>query len=659
MAEPTETSRFSSTFLADLRSGDASRLEAAFARGERTTVVDSGGNTPLMWSAVYGDVRCMKLLIKQGAEVNATNAFGATALMRSAFDYEKVCLLVERGAQVNTRSSLGNSALMLAARPAESHRVVEFLLSHGADARATNAWGATALMAAAAGGDDASVPALLAHGADPNAQPATNIMGFILGGDRSALMWAAYRGDVKISKLLIDAAADVNGEGFAGTPLSQAAWANSSLEAQLLLQRGARVDYVSHGDSFTPLHWAASSDEGDPGLVNLLLKNGADPNKSGGEAVDAFVDVPQTPLLLARHRGETSIVAALMAAGATNNTAETSILDAPVRCSLPEHVESAAFRSAVAQAIPPLQETSIESKRAFVNHSSHQDCTSCHQQFVPMAALGSAKKIEVPIDLESERELIAMVGQGDLKNTEVDWEPLFHPEPVYSKGYALFAYGAEELPANQVTDAWVHHLALLQSKAGRWCSNLPRPPIQTGDIGATALAIHALQSYALPGRKAEFARRVERARQWLQKESPVTHEGRVFQLLGLAWAGESSERLDKLAKALLAHQNADGGWSQLATLKSDAYATGEAVFALHTAAHIPVSGSALERGRRFLLSTQLEDGTWHVHRRAFPFQPTMKSGFPHGRDSWISAAASSWAVMALSLEDATRMASSN
>src|SRR5262249_1235438 len=31
----------------------------------------------------------------------------------------------------------------------------------------------------------------------------------------------------------------------------------------------------------------------------------------------------------------------------------------------------------------------------------------------------------------------------------------------------------------------------------------------------------------------------------------------------------------------------------------------------------------------------------------FPFQPTMESGFPHHRDSWISAAATSWAVLAL------------
>jgi hypothetical protein len=36
-----------------------------------------------------------------------------------------------------------------------------------------------------------------------------------------------------------------------------------------------------------------------------------------------------------------------------------------------------------------------------------------------------------------------------------------------------------------------------------------------------------------------------------------------------------------------------------------------------------------------------------VARRAFPFQPTINSSFPHHRDSWISTAATSWAVMAL------------
>jgi len=43
----------------------------------------------------------------------------------------------------------------------------------------------------------------------------------------------------------------------------------------------------------------------------------------------------------------------------------------------------------------------------------------------------------------------------------------------------------------------------------------------------------------------------------------------------------------------------------------------------------------------------LEDGTWFVPTRAFGFQRYFETGFPHGRSQFISAAATSWAVIAL------------
>jgi len=132
---------------------------------------------------------------------------------------------------------------------------------------------------------------------------------------------------------------------------------------------------------------------------------------------------------------------------------------------------------------------------------------------------------------------------------------------------------------------------------------------------------------------------------------PENNEGRAYQILGLAWAGEPARKLQPLARALLAEQRDDGGWAQLPGTKSDAYATGQALYALRIGAGASVLQPEVERGLRYLLTTQLEDGTWHVRRRAFPFQPTMNSGFPHGRDSWISAAATSWAVLALSLPE--------
>jgi len=244
-----------------------------------------------------------------------------------------------------------------------------------------------------------------------------------------------------------------------------------------------------------------------------------------------------------------------------------------------------------------------------------------------------------------------MVREGELKNDEVDWQALFHPDAVQTKGYELLGFASAELPADKTTDSWVHHLAAIQGPGGQWYNNLPRPPLQTGDIGATALAVHALQRYPLPGRQVEFAKQVNSARQWLWTAKPQNNDSRIYQLLGLAWAGESPRNLQSLAKALIAEQHSDGGWSQTPGLNSDAYATGQAVYALRIAGGLDNSHPVVGRGVRFLLQTQLEDGTWHVRRRAFPFQPTMNSGFPHGRDSWISAAGTSWAVMALGLSE--------
>src|SRR5262249_10935140 len=152
----------------------------------------------------------------------------------------------------------------------------------------------------------------------------------------------------------------------------------------------------------------------------------------------------QTPRMLAQHRGESPILAALDAAGATNvgSARAPAPTAAPAR-QAPDRLDAAALRSAMGRALEPLQFSSIESKQEFVRHSSHQDCTSCHQQYLPMAAIGLAKKRQVPVNSESEKELLKIVRAGELKNPEADWEPLFHPDPVHTKGYTLFAYAAE------------------------------------------------------------------------------------------------------------------------------------------------------------------------------------------------------------------------
>jgi hypothetical protein len=63
------------------------------------------------------------------------------------------------------------------------------------------------------------------------------------------------------------------------------------------------------------------------------------------------------------------------------------------------------------------------------------------------------------------------------------------------------------------------------------------------------------------------------------------------------------------AAELLRIQNGDGGWSWAVGGKSDAFATGQALYALGVI-DAPDAGTSMDRARKYLIETQLEDGSW-------------------------------------------------
>lgn len=636
-----------SEIYAAVRGGEVRPLQDLLAKGFSANDRDGYGETLLMRAVVYGKTDAVKFLLEKGADVNGTNFAGATALMRAAGDAAKTKLLIDRGANVNARSGLGNTPLILAARAANGAACVEFLIGKGAEIGATNQFGANAILTASASGNLKSVEALLKHGADVNSHSRASQAVALWGGGRSPLMWAAVRGDIGLAKVLLAAGADINAQEGFGTPLTQAAWMGRVEMAKFLIEHGANVNDAERFSGFTALHWAASGEGADASLVKLLLEHGANVNAEGGEPVDAYLGIAQTPLMLARRRGDTEIVKVLVAAGGKENPFPVQAVNAAAR-DLPGGASAKNIRMAVERAVPGLQSTAISSKDAFVRHASKQDCVSCHQQLAPMAAISLAGKGGVKVDASADEKLLAIVRRDTTNSMELAFEATFHPEPANGYGYTLFALGVRGEAASPETDAFVHHLLTVQGKDGNWFNNLPRPPIQTSDVGATAFAINALERYGFPARADEIHGRVERARHWLAGVHPANTEERVFQILGLVWAGEKASHLQALAGELLKEQRADGGWGQLGTLRTDAYATGQALYALHLAG-TRTSAPQFQRGLEYLLKSQEEDGSWHVARRAFPFQPTMQSGFAHGKDGWISSSGTSWATMALSL----------
>jgi len=214
-----------------------------------------------------------------------------------------------------------------------------------------------------------------------------------------------------------------------------------------------------------------------------------------------------------------------------------------------------------------------------------------------------------------------------------------------STSYALINLDKAE---DAATIATVRNIASRQLPDGRWRPPYIRHPMEN-DVTATAISMRALQLYAPRRQKARYEAQVRKAAQWLSALEPRTTEQRTFQLLGLTWAKAEAVQRRRRARELWSEQRSDGGWSQLSSLASDAYATGEVLYALAESGMAVGHTVELERGVRFLLQTQQADGSWHVASRAVRFQQHFETGFPYGKDQFLSAAATSWAAMALML----------
>ncbi len=286
---------------------------------------------------------------------------------------------------------------------------------------------------------------------------------------------------------------------------------------------------------------------------------------------------------------------------------------------------------------------------ASAGSADQRKCFTCHSQAHPVIVLAEAQRRGFKIDQDNldrqvrhtakhlergRRDYVDGRGQGGKADTA---------------GYALWTLQSGGFHAAKTTDPVTSWLLQQQQESGHWKRSSDRPPSEASHFTTTYLALRGIGQFSGEQQQSEVTSQFALAQQWLTENKAEDTEDRVFRLLALQLVEAPDDVLRPAAEELLATQREDGGWAQLESLKSDAYATGTALFALHQSNQLQLDDATFQKGLSYLIGTQLDDGSWHVVSRSVPFQAYYETGFPHGKDQFISTSATAWATLSLLL----------
>ena len=585
---------------------------------------DAKGNTALLRAAATGSAGQVEQLLAQAADPNLANALKMTPLLVAAPDARKVRALLQAKADPNAVSQQVRTPLLVAASVAGSLESVKLLVAAGADMKAQDRIGATALHLATGANDEAMVRYFVEQGLDVNAADKSGA---------TPLQNAAGNRNLAVVKLLLAKGANPNAANTFGgvvskgliahkglTPLILAAPYASAAVMSALLDAGANVN-AQDSRGMTALMFTVGSETQDAAVVKLLLERGAktDIRSGAGETAADWARKFNQPAVLKLLGVE------------------------PARVPAAVGTQSAALRTP-RQAVElslPLLETS--SRKAF----QEGGCMSCHHSLITAVVVKEARRNQIPVNeagAQAFQEGIVLGWQGLAPGLLQQVNP---PGAADTVIYTLYAMAAADVTPNPTTDAMAVYLARAQRPNGTWdVPGTSRAPIEEGGIHRAALSVYALNRYLPEGLAPEKAERLARARKYLETAAVRTTDDAVMRLAGLHWAGARLTGLDQARREVWKLQRADGGWAGNRHLMSNAYATGSALYVLRETG-ATASSAAYSKGVDYLLRTQQPDGSWHVASRAPKFQPYFESGFPYGQDQWISSAGTAWATMAL------------
>jgi len=302
-----------------------------------------------------------------------------------------------------------------------------------------------------------------------------------------------------------------------------------------------------------------------------------------------------------------------------------------------------AVRAAVAKSLPLLE---VGAKGSM---EQRKQCFTCHNQGLPIQALTVARTRGFKIDEEHLKTQVQFISDFLARNKTNYLMGKGQGGQIDTAGYALWALDNGGRAPDETTAAVTEFLLQFQHDQERYQPQSRRPPTEQSHFTSSYVALRGLKTFGTAEQRERIDARTARVRKWLLEAVPGDTEDRVFRLRALHLVGAPEADRKRASDELLKAQREDGGWSQLPDLSSDAYATGTVLVALQQTGALAGDSAAYRRGLNYLISTQKPDGSWHVVSRSKPFQTYFESGYPHGKDQFISIAAAGWATTALAL----------